>query len=96
MNLCLKNMTKYNQEIEAQMCLFFSSLNEKEKRHYAAQEATKLGYGGKIYISNLLGISEARIRRGEADLKNKELYAQIPLNKQRRQGSGLSLSSLCF
>lgn len=81
-------MTRYNQETEAQMCLFFSSLNEKQKRHYAAQESSKLGYGGKKYISTLLGISEARIRRGEAELTNKEKYAEIPIDKQRRQGGG--------
>lgn len=81
-------MTRYNQEVEAQMRLLFSSLNEKEKRHYASQEASKLGYGGKKYISTLLGISEARIRRGQAELTNKEKYAEIPVGKQRRQGGG--------
>jgi len=81
-------MTAYNPEVEAQMRLFFSSLNEKEKRHYAAQEAAKLDYGGKRYISQLFNISEARIRRGEAELKHPELYEEIPVGKQRRKGGG--------
>ena len=43
---CFKrDMTKYNQEIEEKMKLFFSQLSEKDKRHYAAQEAEKLGRG---------------------------------------------------
>ena len=81
-------MTRYNQEQEDQMCLLFSSLNEKEKRHYAAIEASKLGYGGKKYIALLFRISEARIRRGEAELKDKNLYSEIPEGKQRRSGGG--------
>ena len=59
-------MTRYNRETEEKMLRFFSGLTEKEQRHYAAQEAEKLGYGGKRYIALLLGISEARIRRGIA------------------------------
>jgi len=81
-------MHKYSKEIEVQMCLFFSSLSEKNKRHYAAQEALKLGYGGKKYLSSLLNISEARIRRGEAELTNQSLYDEIPLDGQRRKGAG--------
>ena len=81
-------MTKYNSEIEAQMSLCYSSLKEKEKRHYAAQEAEKLGYGGKKYIGSLLGLSQARIRRGIKELKDKSLFLEIPQGKQRREGGG--------
>jgi len=81
-------MTKYNQEIEQKMILFFSQLSEKDKRHYAAQETLKLGRGGKSYISFLLDISRPRIERGIKDLTVPELYEQIPLGKQRRAGGG--------
>ena len=81
-------MTKYNQEIEQKMILFFSQLSEKDKRHYAAQETLKLGRGGKSYISFLLDISRPRIERGIKDLTVPELYKQIPLGKQRRAGGG--------
>lgn len=81
-------MTRYNQEIEAQMKLFFLSLAEKEQRHYAAQEAKKLGWGGKSYISELFQISHYRIRMGEKELNDPSLYAEIPPGKQRRPGGG--------
>jgi hypothetical protein len=81
-------MTRYNEETEAQMKVFFFSLSEKERRHYAACEAIKLGWGGKSYISELFQISHFRIRTGEKELNTPDLLAQIPIGKQRRIGGG--------
>ena len=81
-------MTRYNQEIEAQMKQFFSSLSEKDQRHYAAIESLKLGRGGKSYLSQLFQISRYRIRMGEKEIKDSALISQIPVGKQRRQGGG--------
>lgn len=81
-------MTKYNQETEQKMLIHFEQLLEKDKRHYAAIEATKLGYGGIRYISNLFKISEYRIRTGIKELNTPELIASIPKGKQRRPGGG--------
>ena len=81
-------MQKYNQEIESKMQLYFLGLNQKEKRHYSAIEAEKLGYGGKKYIGELLGISQYCIRVGIKELNDPILYAQIPEGKQRRPGGG--------
>ena len=81
-------MTRYNQEIERQMQLFFSGLSEKDQRQYAASESLKLGRGGQSYISGLFQISRFRIRTGEKELKDLDLYNQIPKGKQRRKGGG--------
>ena len=81
-------MTKYNQETEQKMLLHFEQLLEKDKRHYAAIEATKLGYGEIRYISNLFKISEYRIRIGIKELNNPELIESIPKGMQRRPGGG--------
>jgi len=81
-------MTKYNSELEQKMVTHFSGLSEKDKRHYAAIEASKLGYGGKRYISLLFGISEFRIRSGINELENPSLLSEIPKGKQRRPGGG--------
>ena len=81
-------MTKYNQEIEGKMKLHFTQLSEKTKRHYAAIEATKLGYGGIKYISHLFRVSEYRIRTGIKELTNPKLLDSIPKGKQRRLGGG--------
>ena len=81
-------MTRYNRETVAKMVLHFSQLNEKNKRHYAALEAERLGYGGRKYISELFEISEYRIRTGIKELKDPLLLGEIPEGKQRRKGGG--------
>lgn len=81
-------MVGYDQAIEQMMLRFYTGLPEKERRHYAAQEVEKLGYGGKAYISRLLRISPKTIRKGQAELGQVSLYAQIPVGKQRRGGGG--------
>ena len=81
-------MTKHNRETEKKMILYFAQLKEKDKRHYAAIEALRLGYGGRKYISCLLQISEYRIRMGIKELDDPKLLAEIPVGKQRRQGGG--------
>ena len=52
----MKSLTPYNSETEADMQLFASSLNERDKRRYAALEARKLGSGGIPYILSLIHI----------------------------------------
>lgn len=84
----LKNMTKYNSEIEEKMQLYFSQLSEKDKRHYAALEVKRLGHGGRKYIGTLFSISLPMLDRGLKELQNPKLYEQIPIGKQRRIGGG--------
>lgn len=81
-------MKNYDKFTETLMLRHFSSLQEKEKRHYAAIEAQKLGPGGRKYISTLFGISEYCIRTGIRELENPALLADIPQGKQRRVGGG--------
>lgn len=81
-------MTKYNQETERLMLLYYSKLQERERRHYAFLEAQKLGHGGKKYIENLLKISQKTIRKGGKELANESVYSLIRLGKQRRAGGG--------
>lgn len=81
-------MTRYNQETESQMRLYFSQLNEKDRRHYAATEALKLGYGGQKYIMELLGVSDYVIRHGVREIQNPKLLDEIPAGKIRRPGGG--------
>jgi len=58
----------YTKEIEAQMLNFYNSLSEKDRRRYAAIEATKLGYGGDTYIRSILHCNDRTIRRGKQEL----------------------------
>ena len=61
-------MTTYATEIETQMKSFFDSLSEKDRRRYAAIEATKLGYGGIEYIARVLSCDSNTIRHGMDDV----------------------------
>lgn len=81
-------MIRYTSEVEKRMRLHFEQLGEKDKRHYAGIEADKLGYGGRRYISQLLGLHQRSIRKGIEELKSPVLLAQIPAGKHRRVGGG--------
>lgn len=61
----------YAQQIEEDMRYMFESLNEKDRRHYAAIEAKKLGHGGITYIARLFGISENTIQSGLDEFEKK-------------------------
>lgn len=61
----------YTPSIERDMQMFYNSLNEKDKRHYAALEARKLGYGGITYISYLLGCDRSTVQIGVEEFKKK-------------------------
>ena len=62
------NISTYTKEIEEQMLNFYKSLSEKDRRRYAAIEATKLGYGGDSYICRLLHCNDRTITRGQKEL----------------------------
>jgi hypothetical protein len=81
-------ITPYDPKIERLMKQYFSRLPEKERRHYAAIEAQKLGFGGKIYISKLMPINRHALNKGIKELLHQEFYDQIPKGKQRRVGGG--------
>jgi hypothetical protein len=75
-------MTTYPSLIKKRMTSFYRSLNEKDRRHYAAIEAMKLGHGGIGYISQVLGCDQKTIRLGIA-----ELESDIdPTDQQRKKG----------
>ena len=77
-------MTPYSARVELAMITFFGSLREKDRRRYAAVEATKLGPGGVPYIARLLGIDPNTIRRGEADLQE---LPDVPPQRVRKKGA---------
>ncbi len=67
----MPKLAPYNEVTEEYMILFFETLDEKSRRHYAAVEAQKLGHGGAAYISRLLSISEITVRRGMEEFLKK-------------------------
>jgi hypothetical protein len=54
--------------IEEEIKKFYNTLNEKEKRLYAAVEAIKIGYGGITYISEIVNCSRKTVALGIREL----------------------------
>ncbi len=77
-------MSHYSAAVAIQMIRFYRSLNERDRRRYAAVEVVKLGHGGLAFISQLLDCDAKTINRGITELKSEE-----PLNEtgQRKKGA---------
>jgi len=77
--------TKYSEEIEKQMKAFYDTLNEKDRRRYAAIEAIKFGHGGQNYISSVLGCHFQTVMAGINEIAN---GIEKPNNRIRKLGGG--------
>jgi len=77
-------MTTYPASVCGHMKVFYDSLNEKDRRRYAAVEAEKLGHGGVEYISQVLSCDEKTIRQGRSDLVG--LPADEAAGRVRKKG----------
>jgi hypothetical protein len=73
----------YPSEVERRMKGLYESLNEKDRRRYAAIEAGKLQYGGQTYIVELFGCDYKTIRRGLEELENPP---ELPPGRIRKKG----------
>ena len=76
-------MEEYSAVVERQMVRFYQSLNERDRRRYAAVEATKLGRGGIEYISRVLGCDPKTVAHGIAELESEE---ELATDRQRKKG----------
>ena len=65
---------------------FAGTLSEKDRRRFAAIEATQRGHGGITYIAGLLGISTRTIERGIKELDH--LKDDPAVGRVRRRGAG--------
>ena len=63
-------MICYSLETERTMKTLYNTLNEKDKRRYAAVEALKLGHGGIGYIALLFECSRNTISEGMRELQS--------------------------
>ena len=77
-------MNEYPKVVEGQMGKFFRSLNERDRRRYAAVEAAKLGHGGIEYISRVLGCDPKTIGQWIAELESEE---ELATDRQRKKGA---------
>lgn len=72
------------EELRAAIVLFFSLLDEKQRRIYAGLEALKTGQGGDARIAGLLGLDPSTVARGRRELLDQD----IQIERVRRAGAG--------
>jgi len=71
-------------ELRAAIVLFFSLLDEKQRRLYAGLEALKTGRGGDTRIAELLGLDVGTVARGRREL----LAQDVEVERVRARGGG--------
>jgi len=71
-------------ELKAAVILFFSLLDEKQRRLYAGLEAVRLGHGGDRRVAELLGLDTHTVAKGRGEL----LGGEIDRARVRRFGGG--------
>jgi hypothetical protein len=71
-------------ELKAAIILFFSLLDERQRRLYAGLESLKLGHGGDRRIADLLGLDPGTVARGRQQL----LEEDVELERVRRKDGG--------
>lgn len=72
------------EEIKAAIILFFSLLDEKQRRLYAGIESLKCGHGGDQKIAELLGISRRTVATGRLQLERRD----VEIDRVRHTGAG--------
>ncbi len=71
-------------ELRARIILYFSLLDEKQRRLYAGLESLKLGYGGDRKVAEFFGMDPHTVARGREQLLAEELERE----RIREPGAG--------
>jgi hypothetical protein len=74
------------KQLHHQINLVMSRLDEQQKRWYAAVEANRYDKKGVPLVSQITGLDEKTIRRGQAELA--EDLADRPIDRIRLAGAG--------
>ncbi len=71
-------------ELKAAIVLFYSMLDEKQRRVYAGLESLKLGHGGDRQVADLLGLDPGTVAKGRQQLLSKD----VEMERVRKKGGG--------
>ena len=71
-------------ELKAAIVLFFSLLDEKQRRLYAGLESFKLGHGGDQKIASLFGMNAHTVAKGRQQL----FSGDVQMHRVRKKGAG--------
>lgn len=83
-DLVVVEVEALSHELQAAIILFFSLLDEQQRRLYAGLESQKVGHGGDRKIADLLGLDEHTVARGRRQL----FGGDVERDRVRRQGGG--------
>ena len=72
------------EELQAAIILFYSLLDEQQRRLYAGLESLKLGHGGDHQLADFLGLNPHTIARGRQQL----LEQGVQFDRVRKTGGG--------
>ena len=79
-------MDHQEQVIHHQINVVMSRLDEQQRRLYGAVEANRRGYGGIKMVSEITGLDEKTIQRGQQELSSD--LADRPDDRVRLPGAG--------
>lgn len=83
---CQQTVGEMTQQIHQQINLVMSRLDEQQRRWYAAVEANRHGHGGIKLVSQITGLDEKTIQRGQTELASN--LATRPEDRIRLPGAG--------
>ncbi len=72
------------KKLHQQINLLMSRLDEQQRRWYVAVEANRVGYGGVRLLSQITGMDEKTIQRGQEELE--QGFANRPAEQVRFRG----------
>lgn len=84
--ICQEEGDHPEKEQHHRVNVFFSRLNEQQKRWYAAVEVERIGRGGQTLISQVTGLSVPTIQRGREELSGN--LTERPQERVRLPGGG--------
>jgi hypothetical protein len=77
-------LAQTSDETKAAIILFFSTLDERQRRLYAGLESLRLGHGGDSRIAELTGLDVHTIAKGRSELIERD----VQVERIRRPGAG--------
>jgi hypothetical protein len=72
------------EQLQAAILLFYSLLDEQQRRLYAGLESIKLGHGGDTLLADFLNLDPHTVARGRQQL----LDGHVTAGRIRRPGAG--------
>ncbi len=84
--ICQGSAVHPDLQIHHQINLLMSRLDEQQRRWYAAIEATRHGRGGIGLLSQITGLDEKTIARGQQEVAGE--LAERPVARVRLPGGG--------